>query len=638
LNKKVIGIITYNESDILDIIRKSGIETVIMKPEEIGGYDLDCMNAIAILGGVDKNPLVFRSRERVIIEKYLRSGKKVFSEYCSSIGYVYSAPPEYTRFDRLVFCMEEGIGEVLEPGDILDDQCNTRIKPYEFACSKSRPILQYIKVNEHSKTDVDDKMLSNISDRALWFDNPETLLICNFRIANFVKARFSPVQKWKSIVKYILEWLCETNINVDVLKDPYQLKPFNENILLNKQVEQCIENSISWFKAADMLINEGKDGVKEGLATEVYADGTQRVLEYVRADCTAETSFAFFMHNLLTKNTESLNISRNLASVCFDFMQKKEDGPLKGMLRWTQEAWEVCYQDDAARVLIPQLLKCLYTGEKDYLDECIEALWFLVRTTGTDGTRIQRTDNIFLTDERIKQLAENPANYISAHYNAFYLGSLLLAYRITGIEEFKNVGIKGLETIMSHYPDTRREYSETQEICRLIMPLAWLYWVTGDNKHKEWLYKVTADLIRLKHPSGGYLEWDTGYKSDRSNANVGEESTLLAKNGDPVVDLLYSLNWLPMGFAQAYFVTKDLYYKKLWEGIAKFFVSTQIQSSDKMIDGAWARALDVDIMEVFGLNVDVGWGPWAIETGWTVAEITSGLAAGLLADEIIKYY
>ena len=43
------------------------------------------------------------------------------------------------------------------------------------------------------------------------------------------------------------------------------------------------------------------------------------------------------------------------------------------------------------------------------------------------------------------------------------------------------------------------------------------------------------------------------------------------------------------------------------------------------IDGAWARGYDVDIMEVFGLPNDVGWGPWAVESGWTVAEITAGL-------------
>ncbi|MDG0809820.1 hypothetical protein [Cohnella rhizosphaerae] len=305
------------------------------------------------------------------------------------------------------------------------------------------------------------------------------------------------------------------------------------------------------------------------------------------------------------------------------------------MLRWTQTGWGTCYQDDAARVLIPQLLKNLYAGRTDYAEECIEALRFLLRSTGTDGTRVWRTDNGALTEEKMRELASGPARYPSAHYNAYYLGALLLAYKVTGIEEFKEVGVRGMETMMAAYPHTIREHSETQEICRLILPLSWLYWVTGDKKHEGWLYRAAGDLTRFKHPSGGYLEWDTGYAAE---IKEGAESSLLAKNGDPVVDMLYSLNWLPMGFAQAYLVTKDSYFQELWTDIAKFFVSAQIRSGDGMIEGTWTRALDVDLMEVYGLAADAGWGPWAVETGWTVAEIASGLIAGLRSEELARFY
>ncbi|HEY5584207.1 MAG TPA: hypothetical protein VIK78_06915 [Ruminiclostridium sp.] len=635
MTEKIIGIITNGESDFLDVIKKSNITIQVMKPDDIGKNDLNSFFSIVILGGSTEQPILFRSRDRVIIERYINSGKRVFSEYCASIGHIYFASPEATRFEKLVFCAEDGKFGTLQQGDLLDDQCNSRIKPFDFSGAKKRPILQYTKSRDHSRTIVDDKLLSEISDMALWFDDPENLLICNFRIENFVKARFSPADRWKSLVKYILNWICGEEIDVGVLNIPYHLKSFDSTIPFEKQVKECINNSISWFDEAGILINNGLDGVMEGPATEIYPDGKQRVLSGVRNDCTAETSLAFFMKYLMSKNMKSKEISDNLISLCFDVFQYKEKGPLKGMLRWTQTGWGTCYQDDSARVLISQLLKCLYSGDKTYLEECVEALHFLVRTTGTDGTRVYRTDNSELTEERLQQLASTPTNHISAHYNAYYMGSLLLAYKITGIEEFKSVGIKGLETLMSAYPETIREHSETQEICRLIMPLAWLYWVTGDKKHKDWLYRVTEDLVRFKHPSGGYLEWDTGYKSDIKES---AESSLLAKNGDPVVDLLYSLNWLPMGFIQAYFVTKDPYFKELWVDIAKFFVSAQIHSSDRMINGTWTRALDVELMEVYGLAADAGWGPWAIESGWTVAEVTSGLISGIMSEDLCKFY
>ena len=194
-----------------------------------------------------------------------------------------------------------------------------------------------------------------------------------------------------------------------------------------------------------------------------------------------------------------------------------------------------------------------------------------------------------------------------------------------------------MESIMSVYPDTVREHSQTQELCRLIMPSAFLYWVTGEEGHKDFLYTVVEDLQAYRHDSGAYVEWDEGYKATMSRNEDGECS-LLTKNGDPVVDMLYSVNWLPMAFMQAYFITEDNYFKNLWQDIAKFMISVQLRSDDKKLDGGWTRAMDVELMEVFASPYDIGWGPWSIESGWTVAEIVSGLMSGLLSDELVSFY
>jgi len=637
MTEKTIAIITNADSDMSILLERSGLSTLRMTADAVDADALDACSAIAILGGTTDKPLLFHPRARVLIERQMQAGKRVFSEYCVSIGHMYSEPPVSTRFERVVFTGETEINGVI-PGDILDEQCNTRIRPHDIACSRTRPLLQYAKGKDHSRSAVDAKLLASVSDRALWFEEPGNLLICCFRMANFKKARFSPNAKWDGLVKFVLEWLGCEPAAVPGLEAAYRFEAYRPTAALEDQVDGAIGQAIGWFEEAGMLLNEGRDGIQEGFGTEVYADGTQRLMPSVRIDCVAEVAMAYFMNGLLTEDRRSLDVSDRLMSVCFDLMQVKEQSPLKGMLRWTQEAWGICYQDDAARVLIPQLLKCLYTGTTHYLQECADALDFLVRTTGTDGLRPFRTDNIDLTEEKIRELSSTPARFYCAHYNAFYLGALLLGYKLTGNEQYKEVGVRGLESLMSVYPNTRREYSETQEMCRLIMPLAWLYWVTGENRHKEWLYRVTDDLKKLRHPSGGYLEWDTGYQADRSNSKDGEESTMLTRNGDPIVDLLYSLNWLPTAFAQAYFVTKDMIFKELWEDIAKFFVSTQLHSKNKSIDGSWARALDVDMLEVYGLPADVGWGPWAIESGWTVAEIASGLAMGRLEEQLIRHY
>jgi hypothetical protein len=222
-----------------------------------------------------------------------------------------------------------------------------------------------------------------------------------------------------------------------------------------------------------------------------------------------------------------------------------------------------------------------------------DTLNFHLRITGANGVRTPRVTIQELTPDYRRALAEGESDVISGHFNSSYSGALLLAYRQTGIEVFKRAGVRGLETLMEHYPETYREHSETQEYCRLVSPLAWLYWVTGEKKHRDWVYRVVEDLQRFKNPLGGYNEWDTGYKAFRSRM-ASEECSLLTENGDQVTDLLYSLNWLPTGLMQAYFVTGDLYFKQQWEDLARFMLSVQIHSNNPLINGAWARAFDVE--------------------------------------------
>ncbi|MCR5041574.1 MAG: hypothetical protein K6C36_05660, partial [Clostridia bacterium] len=170
----------------------------------------------------------------------------------------------------------------------------------------------------------------------------------------------------------------------------------------------------------------------------------------------------------------------------------------------------------------------------------------------------------------------------------------------------------------------RREQSETEEMCRLILPLAALYGATREERHLTMLCRVTDDLEAHRHPFGGYCEWDTGYKAACSRESRGECS-LLTENGDPVADLLYSVNWLPVGFAYAYHVTGDGRYRDLWRGIAEFMIRTQAISENPVVDGLWCRAFDMELGEVYGCPHDIGWAAHCSESGWTDAEILMGL-------------
>ncbi len=248
----------------------------------------------------------------------------------------------------------------------------------------------------------------------------------------------------------------------------------------------------------------------------------------------------------------------------------------------------------------------------------------MLDTTGEDGLRSACTEMWRFTPEYRAKLKKSGSGQPCAHFNAFYHATLLLAYRVCGNAEYLDCAERGLATIMSHYPETCRETSETEESSRLVLPLSVLYGVTGNREHYDWLCRVVDDLECRRHPSGGYAEWDTGYTAACSRNHNGE-CALLADNGDPVADLLYSNNWLPLGYSYAYMVTGEERFLDLWRSICAFLISAQLHSEDKNLDGAWARAFDMDIRENYGIPHDIGWGPYCIESGWTVGEILMGL-------------
>ena len=80
-------------------------------------------------------------------------------------------------------------------------------------------------------------------------------------------------------------------------------------------------------------------------------------------------------------------------------------------------------------------------------------------------------------------------------------------------------------------------------------------------------------------------------------------------------------------------MTGEKRFAELWNVTASFMMKAQIHSDNKLLDGAWARAFDMNRSENYGIPHDVGWGPYCIESGWTVGEILMGLQFMQLAEK-----
>ncbi len=622
-------IISDGKSDLSSIIiQNTAVKLVTF--DEAEHMDLSDYSALALLCGIgSERPRVLSAAVRMKTEAFAESSKPVFYEWCGSLGYTYTVGDDYSdgtdstndAMSRYVYSGDDN--DMLQQGDLLDSQANKGCI-YRFIPKDAKPILYsggHILKHDHidpSKTDI-----SKVPTKLwrMWYYS-ENRLVCSFRISDFVKARFAPFESWLGILDIILKHLGVTSAKMPA---PYY------TLGSGGDVSNTFDKGMSWFDGCDILLDNGRAGVKEGLEHTISPDGVQTRRRNVRVDCVGEVAGAYFFDHLLNNNPLSFEIYKNLSSFVFEKMQVKS-GRFSGMLRWTESAWQTVYADDSGRAIMSTLFYIMYTGDKTRLPEIETALDFLITVTGTDGLMHHGLCAIELTEEKIAELHTTPSNQYCAHRNAYYSAALLLAYRLNGKKLYLETAQKGLSTIMKVYPNTMRAISETEELSRLIFPLSCLYHVTGNAEHKKWLYDVASRLEIYAHKNGGYTEVDPGYTAYRSRT-AGTESSMLADNGNEIAELLYSLNWLPLGFSYAYYVTKDEIFYKKWKNIADFMAKAQIVSDDKSIDGAWARCLDLRRMEIYGMPHDVGWGPCCIESGWTVGEILMGLGFGMAQEK-----
>ncbi|MBE6896857.1 MAG: hypothetical protein E7477_07135 [Ruminococcaceae bacterium] len=613
-------LLTEESSDFSKILHSCAVDVEQMTVSQAALKNISSYDAYCVLS----SEKVLDARVHYQLEKAAKEGKHVFLEFKSTFTSTCALNCTNTTRSRLIYVESEGCEKIpgLTTGDLLDDENNSMLQTWS-AIPEYRPILVYkhhIIAHTHLK-ETKDEILKD-SKCGLWMSG-DNLMISSFQLRNFRRARFAPVKSWEKLIKYIIRWI--TGEEPTFMPEPAVQYGTTEDISEDTVFEQCrkksVEQGIQWLK--NFLVDDGSGGIREGLSHKIAPDGYQTPLNNVRNDCSGEAAGAFGLYAHVFNDDSAKKISENLDNFTYGTMMIKE-GLFNGFMRWSDEAWNVCYQDDIARCILSGLYKCLFLNDASLYPEICRSLDAMASLTAKDGCRKSRFDMPNMTADSFVEHREAEFSSRSVHHNSYLLAAFLLAHKYKSNPVYLEIGQKGLETLMEAYPYTELEHSETQEKCRLIFPLAVLYDVTKKEKHREMLYRVVADLEKFRHPFGGYFEWDTEYKAKYSRISTSECS-LLTENGDPVADLLYSMNWLPIGFAYAYYATGDEWFNSLWKNIVRFCLKTQLISSDPMLNGSWCRAFDMDLKEVYGCPHDEGWAPYASETGWTVAEILMGM-------------
>ena len=460
------------------------------------------------------------------------------------------------------------------------------------------------------------------------------ILIATSKLSGFITGRYGPTNDWKALWEKIFQWLtrsCEVPIltwkpAVDVIAHKEDKLP--------KSIElDAFKRSVDWFKKNVVYSISSKKGAIEGFESRIDYEGQQLKLNAARADCLGETGMLFAYDWAVSKNPHSRQLAGEILDYTWsspDFFQGDRTSSAYGLLNWMKNL-PAFYGDDNARVILSTLTARRLLHDDRWDEPVLKCLLGNLRTTGPLGFRRDciRYSNLEKEDDWRIFNSEETISY-SPHYQAYLWAAYLWAFELTGYEEFLEKAKNAIEMTMNVYPKLRWTNGLTQEIARMLLPLAFLVRIEDNRKYREWLRKIVEELLAYMQPCGAIYEQmgslENGkYPSPRCNADYGTtEASIIQKNGDPACDLLYTANFAFLGLHEASVTTGDPIFKEAEEKLADFLCRIQVKSSEHpYLNGSWMRSFDTELWEYWGSEADHGWSAWCVESGWTNTWIAS---------------
>ena len=493
-----------------------------------------------------------------------------------------------------------------------------------------------------------------------------SILVSATGMSSFIRGRYAPEKDWKVVWQKILEWTAGRDMP-EIRWNPTVRPSFGQAETLPPGAEKnAFRRGVEWFENSRMIASDpmiemagskdgflipwkktwpagdGSSGSLEAVMSVVDERGEQPLGAVLRGDCIAETSMAMAVGAAVLSHEKYAEVSRNL----LDFYlvdsraTKNERGDPRhgayGLIAWgiSSDAWyKANYGDDNARVMLAALAASAILEENRWNDAIMRCLLGNLRTTGQKGFRTSRIDIEALEKNGWKHYFEESPVHLAPHFEAYLWACYLLAYEKTGFDLFRERAKTAIRITMDSYPEGLRWTNGlSQEMARMILPLAWLVRVEDTPENRGLLQRALRPLLDLQEECGAIRELlgdpDKGkYPPPRSNQEYGSnEASLIAENGDRISDLLYTVNFAFLGLHEAASATGDPETKEACDRLAEFLVRIQARTEKyPYLEGGWFRAFDFGRWEFYASNADIGWGAWCIESGWTQGWITAVL-------------
>ena len=498
--------------------------------------------------------------------------------------------------------------------------------------------------------------------KPILFEHPRgDILVSTTKLSHFIAGRYAPAEAWVYVWRMILSWFRLEIKTGSLTWTPTVAPTYTRADAVEPDAETAaIARSIEWFDNSRLFIEpSGKEGFHEGFSSKgISVDGLQSTSEQVRADCHGEVSMSFSLAAKVLGKDSLREVARNLNDLIY-FVSPSAKGPrmdpaspsyglIGGDMKPGQsrvpfdlvqistalDGSGVYYGDDAARHLLGTAVCAAMLNTDRWDERMLMEILANFRTTGPWGFRKARIEEPELQEMGWRHFWHHSdgswggGNPIIPHYQAYLWSVFLWLYDKTGFRPLLERTLRGIRSTMNAFPDgwgSEGNRHETER-CRMLLPLAWLLRVDDTEEHREWLRLILEYVLATQHASGAIRHGIV--KETTSNDQYGTgECALIQSNGDPVADLLYATNFAFVGLHEAAAVTADREILQAEDRLADFLIRIQTKSKiHPELSGAWYRGFDFKRWDYWGSDGDIGWGVWAIETGWTQSWIASTFA------------
>lgn len=517
------------------------------------------------------------------------------------------------------------------------------------------PIVSFAKVAGYEKAEYG---LANTDVYPLLFAK-DGVLISTTSLSNFKTGSFRPADSWKKVWSNILQYLIEEPVTLHKwTTDPEPM--YTERQLLPSTARlEAIRTGSDWFyntkfiihpswypnlmKIAgdgtypvagaipkDWKVGDGSFGVLEGHVSNIHPDGSQDIRYMIRNDVQGEVAFALAGAAEKTGRSNYKTTSRNILDFLFytsnarKGLRNDKKSPAYGMLGWADATPYLFYNDDHARAILGSIGASAYMNDASWNKEIVETILANFRLSSREGFIGNRlSENEILTNG---WQYYNKRTFISPHphFESWTWACYLWLYNKTQYKPLLDKAKSAIKITMNAYPKLWKWTNGIQqERARMILPLAWLVRVDDTEEHREWLDFMVNELLKYQQDNGAIQE-QVGDNSMgqaglvMSNDDYGKfEAALIAHNGDPASDMLYTTNFAFFALNEAARVTNKPEHISAVNKLADFLVRIQVRSKTHPdLHGAWFRGFDYKKWDYWGSNADEEWGVWCTLTGW----------------------